>query len=439
MTEKRNNDWTDKLRERLSDSEMSPSADLWSKVEGATAPSRKAVPAAAWWGLAFAAAAVAAVLFVPKGGKVVDVVPEPLQTITAEAVTVEDNVEVEEQCAPMAAVAEVVESETSATAENPEDASVADTGVAPTSVESPDNLAAAELAAADAPAVQPDSSVQPDASSVVPAVADVPASVNEPEPEYGFGTFAEEISKPRKKVAVSLFASGIPGHSGLNSRPDLYIVQPGTSASVMYGAGGLSSLINSNGNASIVVVDDNNGSFAYNAGPGIKGITDGVNGGTEYYLMPGYEVRHHRPVSVGVSFTYPLVRNLFLESGLSYTFLRSEYAGKIGDQRLHFLGVPLKLGYRFNTPSNFSVSLSAGAMAEKCIYGELFGRRITVKEPQFSAVATASVNYGLGQHLSLFVAPELDYYFTGTAVPTYRTERPLSMTLRLGVNLNIGK
>ena len=422
MTEKRNTDWTDKLRERLSDSELSPSADVWSKVESAVYPSRKAVPAAAWWGFAFAAAAAAAVLFIPKGGKLVEVAPEPQQTMLAEGMIADEDV-VTDTVEP-----ETVAPSTTAVAEKPADPAVADITAATTVPEDP-----AEPAAAAAPAT-------PFAAecSTASAVADSPMVGNEPAAEYSFGTFPEEIVKHRKKAGVSLFASGIPGNSGLNSRPDIYIVQPGTSTTGTMGVG-LPSITNAIDNAVIVVVDDNNGTFANNAGPEILGVAGKTNEGTEYYRIPGHEVRHHRPVSVGVTITYPLVRNLFLESGLSYTFLRSEFAGNLGDQRLHFLGVPLKLGYRFNAPSDFSVALSAGAMAEKCIYSEIFSRRVTIKDPQFSAVATASVNYNLGQHLSLFIAPELNYYFTGTAVQTYRTERPLSMTLRLGVNLDLGK
>ena len=413
MTEKRNTDWTDKLRERLSDSELSPSADVWSKVESAVSPSRKAVPAAAWWGFAFAAAAAAAVLFIPKGGKLVEVAPEPQRTMLAEGMIADEDV-----------VTDTVEPETVA----PSTTAVAEITVATTVPEEP-----VELAEAAAPAVP--SAAECSTSSTV---ADSPAVGNEPATEYSFSTFPEESVKHRKKAGVSLFASGIPGNSGLNSRPDIYIVQPGTSTTGTMGVG-LPSITNAIDNAVIVVVDDNNGTFASNAGPEIISVAGKTNEGTEYYRIPGHEVRHHRPVSVGVTITYPLVRNLFLESGLSYTFLRSEFAGNLGDQRLHFLGVPLKLGYRFNAPSDFSVALSAGAMAEKCIYSEIFSRRVTIKDPQFSAVATASVNYNLGQHLALFIAPELNYYFTGTAVQTYRTERPLSMTLRLGVNLDLGK
>ena len=422
MTEKRNTDWTDKLRERLSDSELSPSADVWSKVESAVAPSRKAVPAAVWWGFAFVAAAVAAVLSVPKGGKVMEVVPEPQQAILAEGMTADDDV-VSETVEPA-----TVSLSSTAFAEKPADPVIADISVATTVPEE-----SAEPVVTAAPAA-------PSAAecSTASTVTDSPAVGNEPAAEWSFGTFPEESVKHRKKAGVSLFASGIPGNSGLNSRQDIYIIPPGSPTAYLV-TNGPPMQNNGGGNAAIVVVDDYDGTFARDAGPEIIGVASKTSEGTEYYQIPGLEVRHHRPTSVGVTITYPLVHNLFLESGLSYTFLRSEFAGNLGDQRLHFLGVPLKLGYRFNTPSDLSVALSAGAMAEKCIYGEIFSRRITVKDPQFSAVATASVNYNLGRHLSLFIAPELDYHFTRTAVQTYRTERPLSMTLRLGVNLNLGK
>ncbi|MCQ2187814.1 MAG: hypothetical protein MJY73_05645 [Bacteroidales bacterium] len=419
MTEKRNTDWTDKLRERLSDSELSPSADVWSKVESAAAPSRKSVPAAAWWGFALAAAASAVLLFIPKGGNVVEVASEPQQTMLAEVINEREDLVAEEKTAPKAA-------------ETLEVPAVADTTASLTVVEPPTDFAVADTTASLTVAEPPTDFAVADASAA-PAVAEDRTVDSEQDAEYDFGAVPEKRYRPRKKMGVSLFACGIPGNSGLNSRPDIIVLSPESVATRM-SSDGLDFLNSVSNNVTIVVIDDSKGTFACNAG-GFGVSSDGM----EYYQILGREARHHRPVSFGITLTYPLVRNVFLESGLSYTFLRSEFAGNLGDQRLHFLGVPLKLGYRFDTPSNFSVALSAGAMAEKCIYGELFGSRIAVKEPLFSAVATASLYYSLGQNLSLFVAPDLSYYFTRTSVPTYRTERPLSMTLRLGVNVNIDR
>ena len=426
MTEKRNTDWTDKLRERLSDSELPPSADIWSKVESAAAPSRKSVPAAAWWGFALAAAASAVLLFIPKGGNVVEVASEPQQTMLAEVINEREDLVAEEKTAPTVVTSVPVE---------PSSSRVVRESAAPSTPPVTETLAVPAVAdtTASLTVAEPPTDFAVADASAAPAVAEDRTVDSEQDAEYDFGAVPEKRYRPRKKMGVSLFACGIPGNSGLNSRPDIIILSPESVATRM-SSDGLDLLNSVSNNVTIVVIDDSKGTFACNAG-GFGVSSDGM----EYYQILGREARHHRPVSFGITLTYPLVRNVFLESGLSYTFLRSEFAGDLGDQRLHFLGVPLKLGYRFDTPSNFSVALSAGAMAEKCIHGELFGSRIAVKEPLFSAVATASLYYSLGQNLSLFVAPDLSYYFTRTSVPTYRTERPMSMTLRLGVNVNIDR
>ena len=44
----------------------------------------------------------------------------------------------------------------------------------------------------------------------------------------------------------------------------------------------------------------------------------------------------------------------------------------------------------------------------------------------------------MAERLSLFLSPEWSYYFTETELPTYRTETPFGMTLRLGLNLDLG-
>lgn len=428
MTEQRNTDWTDKLRERLSSSELPPSADIWSKVESAagSAGSRKVVPAPVWWGAAcaLAAAALAALFIVPKGGATIDIVPVSSPEVVAQAVPDDEPAPVDEQmpvhvAAPKAAVPSPAASEPVVN-QGVHEAFDADEN--PTeSVES----AAAEGAVAEIGSDAP----------VLPAGNDTPKDA------LTFEDLPAEKSGRKKKAELSLFASGIPGNSSQTSSPDIYyVLQPGPGYSSGNISAELASILNSSSNAAIVVVagSDMNGTGRNPYWPSQPHATNAVDG-IDYYAMLRNEVRHHRPISFGVTLTYPLVRNWFLESGLSYTFLRSEYANNLGDQRLHFLGVPFKLGYRIDGPSNFSLALSAGAMAEKCIYGEVLGGRARIKEAQFSAVATASANYCIGNNLSLFLAPELSYYFTGTTVPTYRTERPLSLTLRLGVNMNLGK
>jgi hypothetical protein len=111
----------------------------------------------------------------------------------------------------------------------------------------------------------------------------------------------------------------------------------------------------------------------------------------------------------------------------------------VSDQSLHSLGVPLKLGWNISGPWRTSFSLSAGAKAEKVVYAVRSGVRM--KEPgiQLAATGSAAVQFDITQHLGLFVAPELSYWFTRTKLPTYNTENPFNLSLKAGVNLTLGK
>ena len=156
------------------------------------------------------------------------------------------------------------------------------------------------------------------------------------------------------------------------------------------------------------------------------------------YNINGNRMNHSRPVSAGLALTMPLNGHLFAESGVYWSWLRSTSA-MVSSQSLHSIGIPLKLGYSFGGPGRISFSLSAGAKAEKVVYAVRGGTRF--KEPgiQLAAVGDAAVQFGITQHLGLFIAPELSYWFTRTELPTYNTEHPFNLSLKAGLNLTLGQ
>lgn len=403
MIDKRNNnDWTDALRERLDSSVLPPSSDIWSKVEsrsGLAAHGSKAgrKPVFAWATAAAIAAALALFFIISPfrashtdasglmaeedsvpvmpAADLIDILPAE-QTLVAEAALPVRKTAVPSEHA-------VIYEETSATAE----ASAAEMS----------NESAYEAAA--------------DPVFADPAVAEQETLTGEPAGQWDDWDdfFTEPDAAPKRKVRLSMSVAGISGVSGAS------------------GAG--------NG--------FDRGNPPISNPPQGGTISSGVGEGTETKATgtsaPQQFLRHHyRPASLGFALTYPFADRWFLESGLNYSYLRTDIEMDSRGQKLHFLGVPLKAGYVLGASSHFSVSISAGAMAEKLVYGEISGREIAIKEPQFSAIATAAVQYRIGNGLYLFLAPELSYYLTETAIPSYHTEHPASLTLRLGVNVSLG-
>lgn len=81
------------------------------------------------------------------------------------------------------------------------------------------------------------------------------------------------------------------------------------------------------------------------------------------------DVKHHVPVTVGVSVKWNLNDKWALESGLNYTYLYSELRSGANSyiedkQKLHYVGIPLKVQRSIWNNSIFSLYASAGGMME---------------------------------------------------------------------------
>ncbi|MDE6715370.1 MAG: sigma-70 family RNA polymerase sigma factor, partial [Muribaculaceae bacterium] len=73
------------------------------------------------------------------------------------------------------------------------------------------------------------------------------------------------------------------------------------------------------------------------------------------------KVNHHMPVTIGLSVNKRMTSRWSLETGLRYTYLRSDSTyesydlSKLTVQRIHYIGVPLKFSYRLYSLKGFSL------------------------------------------------------------------------------------
>lgn len=131
-----------------------------------------------------------------------------------------------------------------------------------------------------------------------------------------------------------------------------------------------------------------------------------------------YNYNHREPVRLGVSFAVGLVGGLYAESGISYQYLASEMLlGSAGNasQKLHYIGIPIRLGMNFMRSSRFQVYLSGGYMLEKCVYGVLElpnGNDLELKLPGVmnSVNVVAGLQFMAGDHTALYVEPGMYSY-----------------------------
>ena len=113
------------------------------------------------------------------------------------------------------------------------------------------------------------------------------------------------------------------------------------------------------------------------------------NGGSYSSFIPSYTLteyrsEHHLPIRFGVSLNYQLTPCIALHSGISYTYLYSEFSIPLYeqanyDQKLRYLGIPLGVSWQLWKASHFQFYVSGGAMLEKCINAEVDGNSVSKK------------------------------------------------------------
>ena len=144
---------------------------------------------------------------------------------------------------------------------------------------------------------------------------------------------------------------------------------------------------------------------------------------------------HRRPWSIGVSLRHDLGHGCSLETGLIYTCLHSEVTtrGYRTDQRLHFVGIPLRLHWAFVDRPRVGLYVGAGGMVERCVSARLGSERRSEHRMQGSVGALLGAEYRFSSHAALYFEPEWSYYLTDTRLRTMRTDDPGAMTLRVGI------
>jgi hypothetical protein len=151
------------------------------------------------------------------------------------------------------------------------------------------------------------------------------------------------------------------------------------------------------------------------------------------------QYRHDLPLTFGLLAQVGLLPWLGVESGVEYTYLHSvadSYTGTL-DQRLHFIGVPVRLDARIWSNQSLEIYAALGGKAEKCVSATL--GQIQCDEPrlQWAAELAGRVRYNVWDNVSIYIQPECSWYFTQTDLLTCRTDNPLSFSLNAGFSFDL--
>lgn len=149
------------------------------------------------------------------------------------------------------------------------------------------------------------------------------------------------------------------------------------------------------------------------------------------------DMEHHQPISVGLSFRKNLQKGFSLETGITYTLLSSDMKVDVNhdvEQKLHYLGIPLRANWNFVDKKLFTLYVSVGGMVEKCVYGKLGSEKQNVNPLQLSVMGSIGAQVNATKHIGVYIEPGVAYFFDdGSSVQTIRKETPCNFTVQGGI------
>ncbi|MBK5194678.1 MAG: hypothetical protein JJE08_01405 [Proteiniphilum sp.] len=170
------------------------------------------------------------------------------------------------------------------------------------------------------------------------------------------------------------------------------------------------------------------------------------------------EMEHDQPVSFGFTVAKSLFDDLYVETGLVYTYLFSKARSANSNfqvdetQHLHYLGIPLNVNYNLFSLKELDVYASVGGMIEKDVYGEYrkIGEgqteefnssseeeeitKISQNNPQLSVNAGVGISYPIYNGLKLYGKIGGAYYFdVNNEYKTIYSDRKIVMDLNVGL------
>lgn len=135
--------------------------------------------------------------------------------------------------------------------------------------------------------------------------------------------------------------------------------------------------------------------------------------------------QHDKPITLGLALTKSLGKNWSIESGLQYSLLKSNFTMGEGayyiqrTQKVHYLGLPFRLSYKWLRSKRWSVYSSAGVLLNIPLVGEAKERYVTdttipykdswhfTPSWQWSVGAGVGVQYNLSPNWGIYAEPTL--------------------------------
>lgn len=154
-----------------------------------------------------------------------------------------------------------------------------------------------------------------------------------------------------------------------------------------------------------------------------------------------HEDHHDHPVTIGLTVGIPLNGRWTVETGIVYTRLHSKlttianHSKTTTDQTLHYLGIPLNLQYQILEGKRWKAYAGAGTEVDRNLHTGADAK----DRLQWSAGGAVGAEYDIVPQLSLYIEPGFRYYFNNhSPVRNFFKEQPLNWSLQMGIRLNLG-
>ncbi|MBO4611249.1 MAG: outer membrane beta-barrel protein [Bacteroidales bacterium] len=157
------------------------------------------------------------------------------------------------------------------------------------------------------------------------------------------------------------------------------------------------------------------------------------------------------PVSFGLSARYHFTDKIAVSAGANWSFLSRTFQGKYKTEEgtfthnMQYVGVPVSVSYDVVESKTLLFYCYAGGSAEKAISSKYFiyansaAPILSEKVPsfQYGLFGGIGVEFTVSEHLGLYVDPCVKYYFPGNQPKSIRTDKPLMFSFEAGLRFNL--
>ena len=161
---------------------------------------------------------------------------------------------------------------------------------------------------------------------------------------------------------------------------------------------------------------------------------------------------HDKPITFGLSMTKTINRNWNMETGLQYSQLKSEFILGEDDyyvqkrQKIHYLGIPLRLSYKWFGANRWTAYTSAGIILNIPLSGKTDEQYVTgtvipysdswhfTPPFQWTVGTGVGLQYNFANNWGVYLEPTFSWHIpNGSTMHTIWTEHPFTITVPFGI------